>query len=217
VPPNRSCDCPGCPNLFTARAAEEGLRRYRRQGPDPSTRLLIDALVAQGIAGATLLDLGGGVGVIPLELLSRGAASAVSVDASSAYVAVARAEAERRGIADRSSYREADFVGVSSDIAPADIVTLDRMICCYGDMPALVGRALTHANRLVGLVYPRDALWVRLVAGVMNLGSALLRRQLRWHIHSESGLNRLASEAGFRRSLLRRGLLWQVAIFVRSS
>jgi magnesium-protoporphyrin O-methyltransferase len=217
VPLNRSCDCPGCPNLFTAKAAEEGLRRYRRQGPDRSTGELLDALVAEGIAGATLLDLGGGVGVIPLELLSRGAASAVSIDASGAYVAVARAEAERRGIADRSSYREADFVAVSSDIAPADVVTLDRMICCYGDMPALVGRALEHANRLVGLVYPRDAWWVRRVADVMNLGSALLRRQLRWHIHSEGALNRLVSDAGFQRNLLRRGILWQVAIFERSS
>lgn len=215
--PNPSCDCPGCPNLFTAKAAEEGLRRYRRQGPDPSTRELIDALVAEGIAGATLLDLGGGVGVIPLELLARGAVSAFSIDASSAYVAVARAEAERRGIADRSFYREADFVAVSADVAPADVVTLDRMICCYGDMPALVGRALDHANRLIGLVYPRDAWWVRLVAGVMNVGSALLQRQLRWHIHSEDALDRLVLDAGFQRTLLRRGILWQVAIFVRSS
>jgi SAM-dependent methyltransferase len=217
VPPNRSCDCPGCPNLFTAKAAEEGLRRYRRQGPDSSTRELLDGLVAEGIAGATLLDLGGGVGVIPLELLAQGAASAVSVDASAAYVAVARAEAERRGIADRSSYREADFVAVSSEIARADVVTLDRMICCYGDMPALVGRALEHANRVVGLVYPRDAWWVRRVADVMNLGSAMLRRQLRWHIHSEDVLDRLVSDAGFHRSRLRRGMLWQVAIYVRSS
>jgi methylase of polypeptide subunit release factors len=217
VPPNRSCDCPGCPNLFTAKAAEEGLRRYRRQGPDSSTRELLDGLVAEGIAGATLLDLGGGVGVIPLELLAQGAASAVSVDASAAYVAVARAEAERRGIGDRSSYREADFVAVSSEIAQADVVTLDRMICCYGDMPALVGRALEHANRVVGLVYPRDAWWVRRVADGMNLGSAMLRRQLRWHIHSEGVLDRLVSDAGFHRSRLRRGMLWQVAIYVRSS
>jgi hypothetical protein len=51
----------------------------------------------------------------------------------------------------------------------------------------------------------------------MNLGSALLRRQLRWHIHSEGALNRLVADAGFQPSLLRRGILWQVAIFVRSS
>jgi hypothetical protein len=217
VPPTNACDCPGCPNLFSAKAAEEGLRRYRRHGPDPSTRVLIEAILAEGIVGATLLDIGGGVGVIPLELLARGAASAVSVDASPPYVAVTQAEAERRGIADRSEYRSGDFVALSSDVARADVVTLDRMICCYSDMPALVGRALAHATRMIGLVYPRDAWWVRLVARIMNVGSALLRRQLHWHIHSEGALDRLVTSAGFERRVLRRGVLWQVALFVRSS
>jgi len=217
VSPTNPRDCPACPNLFSAKAAAEGLRRYRRQGPDPSTRALIDAILAEGIDGATLLDLGGGVGVIPLELLARGAASAESVDASPPYVAVARAEAERRGLGDRSVYREGDFVALSPGVERADVVTLDRMICCYGDLSALVGRALDHATRLVGLVYPRDAWWIRGVARVMNLASALLRRQLRWYIHSEEALNRLVADAGFEPRVLRRGILWQVALFVRSS
>jgi SAM-dependent methyltransferase len=217
VPSTNPCDCPACPNLFSAKAAEEGLRRYRRRGPDPSTRVLIDAILAEGIDAATLLDLGGGVGVIPLELLACGALSAESVDASPPYVAVARAEAERRGLADRSVYREGDFVALSAEVERADVVTLDRMICCYGDMPALVGRALEHATRLVGLVYPRDAWWIRSVARVMNLASALLQRQLRWYIHSEPALNRLVADAGFERRVLRRGILWQVALFERSS
>ena len=108
-------------------------------------------------------------------------------------------------------------MAVSADVARADVVTLDRMICCYSDMPALVGRALEHANCLVGLVYPRDAWWVRLVAGVMNLGSALPRRQLRWYIHSEGALDGLVSDAGFQRRLLHRGILWQVAVFARAT
>jgi len=217
VSPTNPRDCPACPNLFSAKAAAEGLRRYRRQGPDPSTRALIDAILAEGIVGATLLDLGGGVGVIPLELLARGAASAESVDASPPYIAVARAEAERRGLGDRSVYREGDFVALSPGVERADVVTLDRMICCYGDLSALVGRALDHATRLVGLVYPRDAWWIRGVARVMNLASALLRRKLRWYIHSEEALNRLVADAGFEPRVLRRGILWQVALFVRSS
>ena len=41
------------------RAASE-LRRYREKGAIPSTRALIEALRAEGVEGATLLDIGAG-------------------------------------------------------------------------------------------------------------------------------------------------------------
>ncbi|MGZ8690915.1 MAG: class I SAM-dependent methyltransferase, partial [Aeromicrobium sp.] len=46
----------------------------------------------------TVLDIGGGVGAVHHELLHSGAATAVDVDASRAYIAVAREEAERQGL-----------------------------------------------------------------------------------------------------------------------
>jgi magnesium-protoporphyrin O-methyltransferase len=217
VPDRMPCDCPGCPNVFTDRSARDDLARYRRNGPDPSTRRLIEAIVAEGIDGGRVLDIGGGIGVIQLELLAAGAASTETIDASGPYVVVARAEAERRGYADRTSHREGDFVVLADAIEPADVVTLDRMICCYSDMPGLIARAVDHARRMVGLVYPRDTLWTHALAMVMNAGSRLLRRKIRWYIHSEAAADGLLRAGGFERRVLQRGLLWQTALYVRSS
>ncbi len=71
-----SCaQCQGIERMFDRRAAERELRQYRAAGPGGTTRLLIDALKAEGVAGLTLLDIGGGVGAIQHELLRAGSAT----------------------------------------------------------------------------------------------------------------------------------------------
>src|SRR3989304_4688720 len=98
-----SCaQCQGIERMFDRRAAERELRQYRAAGPGGTTRLLIDALKAEGVAGLTLLDIGGGVGAIQHELLRAGARSATAVDASSAYLDAARAEGARLGAGGRA-------------------------------------------------------------------------------------------------------------------
>jgi ribosomal protein L11 methyltransferase PrmA len=217
MPDQLPCDCPACPNLFSSEAARDALRRYRRRGPDPTTRELIEAVAAQGVEGATVLDIGGGVGAVQLGLLEAGAASTDSVDFSSPYVAVAREEAERRGFADRTVHREGDFVILADEVPPADIVTLDRMICCYGDMPALVARSADHARRTIGLVYPRDTWWTRAISRLMNLAHRVGLGKLDWYIHREPAIDALIRGAGFERRFLRRHALWQVALYVRAT
>ncbi|HET7581239.1 MAG TPA: class I SAM-dependent methyltransferase, partial [Candidatus Limnocylindria bacterium] len=139
---------------FNAEDARRDVLEYRAHGPDGSTRRLLDALIAQGATSGTLLDIGGGVGVIQLELLEAGMTSSVDVDASAPFIAAARAEAEERGLGDRTSYRHGDFVALADSVEPADVVTLDRVICCYPDAVRLVSRSAERARRLYGLVYP---------------------------------------------------------------
>ena len=209
-----SCDC--CPNTFSSREAEGDLKRYRKKGPDKTTRALIDALVARGVGGATLLDIGGGIGAIQLELLAAGAAKAESVDASEAYVEVARAEAGRRGYADRMKAHVGDFVALAPDIATADVVTLDRVVCCYPDLGALLGVASGHARRIIGLVYPRDSWWNRVAARVINVFGWLKRDPTRWYLHRPGEVDALLRAAGFRRREISRELIWQVALYERT-
>lgn len=94
--------CQDAGNLFGDRAARRDLRRYRSRGPSASTQLLLEALLSQESDHHTLLDIGGGVGAIPLALLQAGYRQAVEVDASRSYLATAEAEATRRGIHDRT-------------------------------------------------------------------------------------------------------------------
>lgn len=210
--------CQGADKVFGRRAAEHDLRRYRKNGPSKPTRILLEAVRAQGVAGATVLDIGGGVGAVQHELLASGAARARGVDASAAYLRAAAAEAERRGHADRLEMREGDFVVLADAIEPADVVTLDRVICCYPDVAALVGRSADRARRVYGLVYPRDAWWTRAGVRVTNLWFRLTRNPFRAFVHRVAAVHRLAAEAGLELSATRTaGPVWQVAVYTREA
>jgi magnesium-protoporphyrin O-methyltransferase len=201
---------------FNADEARRDLLNYRENGPDPSTRRLLDALIAEGVTGATLLDIGGGVGVVQLELLAAGAARSTDVDASSAYLAIAENEAHERGFTDRASFLHGDFVMVADGIDPADIVTLDRVVCCYPDARALIGRSTAMARRLYGLVHPVDRWWTRLIAGIGNLGYRLFRNPYRIHVHRQRLIDELVGGAGFRPLAITDSWFWRTAVYGRA-
>jgi spermidine synthase len=211
-----SCCSQGMDEVFGERTAARDLRRYRQRGPSKPTRMLLDARRTAGIERASLLDIGGGVGTIQQELLDAGADRATSVDASAAYLRAARDEADRRGNAARVSYQHGDFVALADQVAPADVVTLDRVICCYPDMEALVGRSADRALRLYGLVYPRDTWWVRFGFQAFNLGMRIARRTFRAHVHRTAAVDGVARERGLTPRVHRHaGPVWQVVVYNR--
>jgi magnesium-protoporphyrin O-methyltransferase len=177
--------------------AERDLEEWRDRGPHPATQELIEVIRSEGVAGATLLDIGAGVGAVHITLLEAGAATAVDVDASREYLATARAEAERRGLAGRVEYRFGDVVELAADLPPADIVTLDSVICCYPYLPALLAAALRPDPRLVGLTYPRDVWWMRAYMRLYNLVHAVRRTGARYFIYRHTEVNRLMAQHGF--------------------
>ena len=148
--------CVGAGKVFGTRQAYKDLKRLRAKGPSHSTRVLVDAMRGQGVEDATVLDIGGGVGAAQIGLLESGAARVVGVDASAAYLAVAEEEMKRRGLWDRVEYRFGDFLDVAGELMPTDVVILDRVVCCYPHMKELMVRSTALAQRMVGLVYPRD-------------------------------------------------------------
>lgn len=209
------CQCRGIQTLFGERIARKDLKRYRKKGPPHTTQVLLDALKADGVQGATLLDIGGGVGAIPNELLRAGIARATAVDASSAYVEAAQSEARRQGHAGRVEYHFGDFVNLAPRITAADVVTLDRVICCYDDMEALVSVSAERARRLYAVVYPRDTWWNRLGASLVNLACGVQRNAFRVYIHPPEAVERVIHGKGLARRFYRTTPLWQVAVYGR--
>jgi len=210
-----ACQCQGLETQFNQREAASKLADYRQHGPIPSTRLLIAALLEAGVQDRTLLDIGGGVGAIQCELLKAGARTAVSVDASPAYLDAAQQEARRQGLADRVEYHHGDFVQLAPDIPPADIVTLDRVICCYPDMPALVGRSADRARQLYALVYPRDTAWVRVGLRLENVYQRLKRSSFRVFAHPTAAVEAILHARGLRRRQHRLSGFWQITVYAR--
>ena len=163
-----------------------------------------------------MLDIGAGVGAVHLELLRSGAATAVDVDGSPAYVDLAREEAMRLGLADRITYVGGDFVTLSPTIAPADLVALDRVVCCYPDMGTLVRLSIARTRRRYGLMYPRDRSWIRLGSAVMNGLSRIARRRVRFHVHRTADLDAIVRAAAFVPVVSRTTWFWQVVVYERA-
>ncbi len=141
---------------FDRRIAERDLRRYRRRGPDSTTRLLLSELGRWPLRGAEVLDIGGGIGVIGMELASA-LRMAIHVEAAPAYLEVARRQLTQRLGADRARFLQGDFVSIADTVPRADVVTLDRVVCCYADASALLKQAAAKARRLLVFSYPRAA------------------------------------------------------------
>jgi magnesium-protoporphyrin O-methyltransferase len=208
--------CPQCLGIeqeFNAEVAQRELRSYRRRGAPRATKVLIDELVRQSVEGSSLVDIGGGVGAIQHALLEAGAAKALAVDASSAYLDAAAAEAERRDLAGRITQQHGDFVSLSDRIPVADIVTLDRVVCCYPDGRSLVAASAGRARRLYGIVFPRRSWWMKVG---FFFGNLLLRARgspFRIFLHPPDVVEDVLDRMGFRRTFYRRTWVWQVAVY----
>lgn len=214
---------PACCSVFD-RAADQQfnqkkvaleLRRYREKGPGPTTRLLADGIARSGVLSGTVLDVGSGIGALTLALLEQGAASAIAVDASTAYVGAARDEAVRRGRTDAIQFVHADFVETASQLPSASVVTLDRVVCCYPSWERLLDAALGHAERCVALSYPRDAWYVRLGITFENGQRWLARNSFRTFVHPVQKIEETIRVAGFELSSRRQTWMWSVDVYLR--
>ena len=200
---------------FDQATARHELKQYRRKGPAKTTRFLIETLQQAGVQGLTLLDIGGGIGAIQHELLKAGASQGAHVDASTAYLAASQEEAGRLGQADRMTYYHGDFVALAPTLAPADIVTLDRVICCYPDMPALVGLSADRAKQWYGLVFPRDLWWIKLGLPLANFFLGLRRDPFRVFAHPTAAVDAVVRDHGFKLQVQRKFFIWQVMVYGR--
>jgi len=195
--------------------ARRDLKRFRKRGPAAATRTLLDALRSFGLADATLLDIGGGIGAIHHELLAAGVHSAVHADASAAYIAAAKEESTRRGHTNRVTFVHGDFVALAPTIPPATVVTLDRVICCYADMEAMVAASASHAQRLYGAVYPRERWYVRLALRGVNAFSRLRRSAFRVYLHPPAAIDAAIARQGLTRRVCLDTFIWRVAVYER--
>jgi magnesium-protoporphyrin O-methyltransferase len=210
-----ACGCDKGFEIFDRRSAETDLERYRSKGPDTTTRMLLDLIRARGVRGASVLDIGSGIGVIDHELLREGAGHALLVDASQPSLEAARNEARRRGHLDRLDFVDGDFVSRAEAIDPADIVTLDRVVCCYPDMEALVRLSASRARFLYGLVLPRDRTILRFGMRFMNLWFRIRGMAYRAFVHPNARVDAIAAEAGLRPAAEERTFVWRVVLYER--
>ena len=202
-------------NAFSEKEAKSQLKEYRRKGPARQTRLILEAIRSLGTKNISLLDIGGGIGVIHHELLDDVARTATHVDASSAYLKQAREESARRRHSERVNFVHADFTDIANDLPETDVVTLDRVVCCYPDYRRLLTASAGHSRQALALTYPRETWYLRIGFPIMNFIQRLRRDPFRIFLHPVSEMDSLLRQEGLKRVALRRLFVWEMALYQR--
>ena len=211
------CSPKGYRWVFSERSARAEARKYRRRGLDGTSRRIVDFLKARGVDGQTVLEVGGGIGAIQIELLKAGAARAVSVELTPTYEDVAAGLLSDAGLTDRVERRVMDFAQASSQVDGADVVIMNRVICCYPDMPRLAGAAADHARQMLVMSYPTGPWWMRVALGLGNFVLWLLRREFHVFVHPPKEIIATATRRGLEPVLDQQGALWTVAAMRRTA
>jgi SAM-dependent methyltransferase len=208
------CDPTDYRRLFSRKSAARDARRFRRRGLTGTARALVE--LAGEVSGATVLDVGGGIGAIELVLLAAGAERATNVEISGGYEEHATALLAERGLADRVDRRVADFVTEGAAVEPHDLVVLHRVVCCYPDVDALMTAAADHALTRLVLTYPQERLPIRLGLRVINLWLRVSGCGFRTYVHPVARILGAAEARGLRLERRERGgFVWESASLVR--
>ena len=211
------CNPRGCDQFFNARFARRTAERYRKRGLDRTARQMVAFLEQHGLEGVTVLEVGGGVGAIQVELLKRGAERTVNLELSPGYDEEARRLLREAGFEGRSERRLTDIAAEPEAVEPADVVVLNRVVCCYPDYERLLTAVAEHARRLVVFSYPPRNVVSRLAVTGQNLLFRVLGREFRTFAHPPAAMLAVLERRGFRHTFAHHALVWQAAGLERSS
>lgn len=197
-------------SVFDERTARAEVKRYWRKGLDRHARRIVAALDARGVADASVLEIGGGIGDIELELLHRGARRATNLELVDAYDAAARQLADAAGVSDRVTRRRLDLATTPGLVDPHDIVILHRVVCCYPDYERLLTAAADRARRLLVFSHPPRNTVSRSLSGLQHVAFRLTGRSFRTYTHPPAAMVAVVEGRGMRTGFTRRGALWQI-------
>jgi SAM-dependent methyltransferase len=184
----------------------------------PTSVRLLGELAHAVKAGPTVLELGCGPGALALALLERGAFKVTGIDLSPESITVARRRTAEAGFGDRTDFQVGD--GAVVPLEPHDWVVLDKVLCCYPDLDALLARSIAAARRRYVFVVPDSRSWrgflARLLMRIENLTYELRRQPCPGYVHDLRVIEARLAAAGFRlaqQPVLFR--LWYLAVFDR--
>jgi len=211
------CSPKGYRSIFSEKRAHAEARRYRRRGLDRTSRRIAELLKQQGIAGRTLLEVGGGIGAIQIELLRAGITRAVNIELTPTYEEAAQGLLHEAGLEDRVERRVMDFAEATSEVEAADVVIMNRVICCYPDMPKLAGAAAGHTREVLVVSFPKERWWTRALISLGDLALRLARQQFQVFLHPPDKILATAERHGLKTLSNQASFFWEVASLRRTT
>jgi len=197
-----------------ARVANK-VNQYHSKGIGKETRILVNALRSIGVDGCSLLDIGAGLGLIGIELLESGLASVENIEASTSFLETAKSESKKKNLIEKTKFTYGDFVEIADGVSAADIVTLDKVICCYDELKPLVKLSCEKTMGHYGVIYPRDNWWIKAVIGFENLMRKIKGNTFKVFVYPTEEVDNLIKSYGLRKVLYKATIVWQIVIYSR--
>lgn len=211
-----SCCTSGLSDVFDEDFARREADRYRKRGLPPRARRLLDILESVlPLRGVNTLEAGIGSGALTVEMLRRGATHATAIDAVPAQIAAAKSLAAEYQLQPRVDFVVDDFAHTRQPAA--DVVVLDRVVCCYPDWRTMLESAVAHSTRVIAMSYPRDSIVMRAVHHVMDIWFIMIRSDFRFHVHSVAQMHAALEHAGFRMQRKSRYFWWELLVAERTA
>ena len=209
------CSSSGYGRVFSEKAARRDARRYRRNGLHRPARWIVDTVIGRGVSGADVLEVGGGVGAIQVELLKAGAARTVNVEFSTGYETAAAELLDEAGLEGSVERTIGDFAQ-DGRFGEADVVVMHRVVCCYPDYERLITEAALHARQTLVFSYPPRNLVSKFISGGGNLLMRFRRNSFRSFVHPPESMIDAARRQGFEPVARREGGIWHAVALGRS-
>jgi magnesium-protoporphyrin O-methyltransferase len=203
--------------MFKPQFARHLASRYRKRGLDKTAGRMVGYLADRGVDGASVLEIGGGVGALQLELLGKGASRTTNLELVDAYEADATELAESAGMGDRMTRRQVDIAATPDEVEAHDIVVLHRVVCCYPDYERLLTAAADHAKRLLVFSHPPRNWVSRTLTQLENLSFRVTGKSFRTFTHPPAAMVAVAEGRGMRTEYTYRGPVWQVVGLARGA
>ncbi len=210
----QSCSLQGTNEFFTDQA-KRYLKEFKKKGLGKEQKYLIEGIASQGIAGKTVLEIGCGVGGLHLSLLKQGAVFATGIDISEGMIAGAKELSKELNLVEKTQYHVGDVIQLNKAISDADIVVLDKVVCCYEDVFKLLSISGNRTKQTYAFSYPNPNILVQISFKGLIALRTLFRGKFRPYWHDWSALIKTLETQGFKQTYTNNTLLWNVCVLTR--
>ena len=205
----------GTDSFFT-KLSRRHLKKFRRKGLANEQRMLREGIGSVGISEASILEIGSGIGALHLTLLQDGASRATGIDIAEGMIATSRMLSQELKLGDRVTYHQGDFLRCSSEMQMADIILLDKVVCCYEDVDTLVEKSLALSDRIYAVSMPRSRWWLKMLISIPVILGTTFRWSFHPYWHDWNRIQLRIQSSGFIQRYSNHTMLWEVCVYERA-
>ena len=206
--------CCGADLLFDVKTANKQYKKYLKKGPSKVTQSVISQLKQLQPKGI-LIDVGGGIGAIQWWFHENKSNETYHIDASSGYLSLAKNHAGKIEVLEKSHFIMGDFTDYK-DLPKADVITLDKVICCYPDFKGILNHAFKYSKNIISITYPMDGVLAQVFREFGVLFMKLSKNPFKPYVHKVSEVRDLFNSNGFELKEKNLSFPWHIETYKRT-